>query len=187
MKRIWVGVFAIVMVCLIGLVMMTTRPPEADTSISAATTQSVDQVAPASSPNSFEGEAGLSIVRMLAALAIVLACIYGSVFLIKRFGPNRAGRSGGKRMLEMMDSISVGPKKMIAIVRVGERAVVVGITDNQMTSLTELDKDELPDGCLEKTTEMKTAQPSFASLFTMMWNGPQKQAKMTDTQTTQVA
>lgn len=187
MKRIWVGVFAIVMVCLMGLVMMTTPPPDADASISAATIQSAEQTVSAESPNSFAGEAGSSIVRMMAALAIVLACIYGSVFLVKRFGPNRAGRSGGKRMLEMMDSISVGPKKMIAIVRVGERAVVVGITDNQMTSLTELDKDELPEGCLEKTAVIKTTQPSFASLFTTMWNGQQKQAKMTETQTTQVA
>lgn len=187
MKRIWISVFAIVAVCVMGLVMMTTHPPEADASISTGTIQSTEQTVQEQAQESFANEASSSIMRMIVALAIVLACIYGCVFLLKRFGPNKTGRSGEKRMLEMIDSISVGPKKMIAVVRVGERAVVVGITDTQMTSLSELDKDELPDGCLEKMAERKTAPPNFANLFKTIWNGPVKSTKMTDSQTTQVA
>jgi flagellar biosynthetic protein FliO len=187
MKHVWIGVFAILAVCAMGLVMITTNSPSADASITAGTIESFDQTAQSPAQETFAAEAGSSIMRMIVALAIVLACIYGCVFLLKRFGPNKTGRSGEKRMLEMIDSISVGPKKMIAVVRVGERAVVVGITDTQMTSLSELDKDELPDGCFEKTTERKTAPQTFANLFSTIWNGPVKATKMTDSQTTQVA
>ena len=187
MKRVWIGVFAILAVCAMGLVMMTTNSPSADASISTGTIESVEQTAQTPAQESFATEAGSSIMRMIVALAIVLACIYGCVFLLKRFGPNKAGRSGEKRMLEMIDSISVGPKKMIAVVRVGERAVVVGITDTQMTSLSELDKDELTDSCLKKTTERKIAPQNFANLFNTIWNGPVKSTKITDSQTTQVA
>jgi flagellar protein FliO/FliZ len=187
MKRVWMGVFAIVAVCAMGLVMMMTRTPSADASISTSTVQPTEQTEQTTPKDSFATEASSSIMRMIAALAIVLACIYGCVFLLKRFGPNKMGRSGEKRLIEMIDSISVGPKKIIAVVRVGERAVVVGITDTQMTSLSELDKDDLPDGCLEKTTEGKIAPQNFAALFNTIWNGPVKQTKMTDSQTTQVA
>jgi flagellar protein FliO/FliZ len=124
---------------------------------------------------------------MIAALALVLACIYGCVFLIKRFGVNRAGLSRDKRMLEVIDSISVGPKKMIAVVRVGERAVVVGITESGMTSLTELDKEELPETVKSTGAAQHAHRPSFSGLLDSMMNRSRSEARSAESNAGTVA
>lgn len=86
-------------------------------------------------------ELGLSLVRVAASLALVLALMLALAALFRRarmttrFGPTR-------RRLETLDRLDVGGRREIRLLRAGAKHLVVGITDARMDLLAELDADE---------------------------------------------
>ncbi len=83
-----------------------------------------------------------AILKMLSALVLVIAALYGGLYLLKKMMTNRRFAASQDAALEVLESAYVGPKKMLSLVRVGKKAVLVGVTDQQISLLTELDADE---------------------------------------------
>ncbi len=84
------------------------------------------------------GTAAGSLVRTVGALLLVIVVIYAGVFAARRwlqFGGGKS-RSGGGH-LELIESVYLGPKHRLSLVRMGEKTVLVGIAENGMTSLAE--------------------------------------------------
>jgi flagellar biosynthetic protein FliO len=79
---------------------------------------------------------------MLCALAIVVVAVYGGLWLLKRLMSSRQRHNGGQSILEVIETTCVGPKKNISLVRVADRTVLIGITDAQISVLTEFDADD---------------------------------------------
>jgi len=88
------------------------------------------------------GSAYGSLVKMIVALVVVIACIYGGMFLLGRVLGKRGKGVNSGRNLEVLESTYVGPKKTVSLVRIGEKAVLVGVTDNGISLLTQLDQTE---------------------------------------------
>ena len=88
------------------------------------------------------GSLALSTFKMISALVIVLACIYLGVYLLKKLMGRRRAASGKNNLLEVLETAYVGPKKTVSLVRVADRSVLIGVTDNQISILTELDAGE---------------------------------------------
>ena len=61
---------------------------------------------------------------------------------MKRLSQLPAGRANG--LMSIAATLSLGPREQIAVVKVGERAMLVGITSQSIQLLTELDARELP-------------------------------------------
>lgn len=79
--------------------------------------------------------------KMICALVIVLLLVYGCIYLLKRLSGQRH-HGGGRNLLQVIETVHVAPKKTISLVRVAGRSVLVGVTENSMTALTELDQEE---------------------------------------------
>ena len=79
---------------------------------------------------------------MVGALVLVIICIYLAVFLLRRVMGTRNRGKGSNALLEIIESTYVAPKKTISLVRVADKAVLIGITEGNMTVLTELDADQ---------------------------------------------
>ena len=75
--------------------------------------------------------------QMLPALAIVLAVIAGAALLLKRIvpGARMAGRDGP---IEVLTSTSLSPKQSLSLVRCGQRVVLIGVTPEHISALTEV-------------------------------------------------
>jgi flagellar protein FliO/FliZ len=84
----------------------------------------------------------VAIVKMTAALAIVLVAIYAAMYGLNRVMKKRRVAGGRGGALDVIESVYVGPKKTISLVRVGDRSVLVGVTDNSVSMLTELGDEE---------------------------------------------
>lgn len=84
----------------------------------------------------------LSLIRMISALSIVLICIYLALYLLKRIMGKRYSGGGRYNLLEVLGTICVAPKKTVSLIRVADKSVLVGMTDNQISVLTELDTAE---------------------------------------------
>lgn len=99
----------------------------------------------------FSGSVMPALLRMGIALVAVVACIYLGLLILKKtmgkkFNGNRAGKS-----LEVIETTYLAPKKQISLVRVAGKAVLIGMTDSQISMLTELDEDQ--------TAELLAAEP----------------------------
>ncbi|CAB1128021.1 Flagellar protein (modular protein) [Candidatus Hydrogenisulfobacillus filiaventi] len=76
------------------------------------------------------------LLNFLWAMALVVALAVVAVRLLKRLG---WGRSSPGRHVEQLDYLALGPKRGIAVVQVFDKTLCLGITDNQVTLLTELE------------------------------------------------
>jgi flagellar protein FliO/FliZ len=88
------------------------------------------------------GSLALSTFKMISALVVVLVCIYLGVYLLKKLMGRRRGINGQNGILQVLETTYVGPKKTVSLVRVADRSVLIGVTDSQISILTELDAEE---------------------------------------------
>jgi flagellar protein FliO/FliZ len=81
-------------------------------------------------------------VHMAVALLCILIVIFFAYWLLKRFGHKiglgPAGRGG---MLRLMANLTLGPRKSIIVVRFLNKDLVLGVTDQTITLLTEGNAD----------------------------------------------
>jgi len=80
------------------------------------------------------GLSGMDMLRFAGSLVLVLGLLGGLLWGLKRM---QAGvrLSGGARQLQVIEAVSVGPRQKIALVRVGGRDVLVGVSPTQLTAL----------------------------------------------------
>ena len=94
---------------------------------------------PAYEPMTGKSEAAASLIKMLVALAVVVVCIYVGIFLLKKLMAKRHTGRSGSSLLEVIETAYIDPKKSLSLVRVADKSVLIGVTDNQISVLTELD------------------------------------------------
>jgi flagellar protein FliO/FliZ len=68
---------------------------------------------------------------------LVLALMAALLWALRRLQSRMNSQNSGRR-LQIIETVSVGPRQKIALVRVGTHEVLVGITPTQMTSLGQL-------------------------------------------------
>jgi flagellar biogenesis protein FliO len=113
-------------------------------------------------------------VQGLWPLAVVLALIGALALLARRILPNRwQGGPGGRGMVEVLGRQHLSARQSVALLRVGRRVVVIGITPDKLTHLdTITDPDEvaelvgrsvsLKDGSLSRTFEREVLREAAA-------------------------
>lgn len=137
-KRILVAGGIVLAVALSGLLFIDTGPAIADGSL----LESGSSVAAENGLIANESSALPSILKMVSALVVVVFCIYGSLFLLKRLMGRRVTGNGPASALEVLETTWVAPKKSVSLIRVADRSVLVGITEQQISHLTELDAEQ---------------------------------------------
>ncbi|WP_337063034.1 flagellar biosynthetic protein FliO [Kineococcus sp. G2] len=110
-------------------------------------------------------EALAALGRMSVSLVAVLGLLWLGARWLRRSRAVGAATSG----LEVLSRVGVGAKAGVAVVRIGERALVVGVTEQQVTLLTEAPAaDLLPapaapaDQVVEVPAAAGTAAPAVA-------------------------
>lgn len=88
------------------------------------------------------------LVRVVVSLGVVLAVMAAAAAVLRRSGVVGAapvGRRGTRRRslpLEVVARHGLSRGSSLAVVRLGERALVLGVTEHQVTLLTEVDPAE---------------------------------------------
>lgn len=83
------------------------------------------------------GTGGL-MLRTLGALLLIVGLIVAAAWLMKRFGGARFGKvADDAPELSIMNSVALGDKRSLAIVRFGERTLLLGSTAQSITVLAE--------------------------------------------------
>lgn len=84
-------------------------------------------------------------VRLLFSLGVVIGLMWAAAHFVKRRGlaPMGGRRNGTGVQVEMLARKSLGKNSSIAVIRVGERSMIVGITDHQVNKLDDVDLEQI--------------------------------------------
>ncbi len=80
-----------------------------------------------------------AIFRMFCVLALVLAIIFVGIHFLKKINLARSGLFGTNRLINIVETLHLGPKNSIAAIKAGGEYILVGISGNQINYLTKLD------------------------------------------------
>ena len=91
---------------------------------------------------------GELFVRLVVSLGVVVATMAAAAWLLKRvaaggFAAGGRGRAGRPVRIEVLARQSLGRRSSVALVRAGDRGLVLGVTDQRVTLLAETAADEL--------------------------------------------
>ncbi len=127
----------------------------------------------------FSGANQLNLTGLIAKTAgyflLIVALIFATVFLLKRFVYNRKSISGPGKAIQVISSTYVGPKKSLMLVEVAGRMLVISVTDTTMNLIAELKKEELeqygnrPDSENSDPTEIGS---QFGDIFSKLLKRP---------------
>lgn len=72
---------------------------------------------------------------MLAALAIVIAMMIGTAYVLKKYFYRSPGTIDGTRMIDVISTHYLGPKNSILLVDVLGQVILLGVSTNQISTL----------------------------------------------------
>ncbi|MDR1064316.1 MAG: flagellar biosynthetic protein FliO [Azoarcus sp.] len=102
-------------------------------------------------------DAFASIGQMLFGLAVVLALLIASLWLLKRF--SAPVRGGG--LLRVIAAAAVGPRERAVLLEAGDKIILLGVTPNNVRTLHTFERGELPAAVAASAAE--TPVTAFAS------------------------
>jgi flagellar biosynthetic protein FliO len=106
----------------------------------------------------------IAIVKVAGSLAVVVGVMLLALHLVKKLGIGRAMLQSGK-LIDVIDSRMIAPKKYVALVRIADECVALGVTDQQITLLTRVsDHFQNADQNGSSTHERKN-RSSFAAVL----------------------
>ena len=94
------------------------------------------QVTAATSPS-----LGGSVAQMLLGLAVVIALLIGSLWLLKRL---TGTRNGNTNLVRVISSTALGTRERVVVVEIGQNWLVLGVTPSTVTTLSEMPRQALP-------------------------------------------
>lgn len=80
-----------------------------------------------------------SFLKMIFALAIVLGVLIGVMYFVKMFMQQTGSAPDDQALINVISSRYLGPKNRIILVEIIDKIVVVGISNQQMTTLACID------------------------------------------------
>jgi flagellar biosynthetic protein FliO len=109
------------------------------------------------------------VLRLGLVIGVIWAAVYAMRWYTQRAGGERAGTL---RALDIVETRSLGPNRALHVVRVGDRAVVIGVTPERISTLMQIDEPEVLDRL--ELTAGGSARPaaSFGALLAGLGAGP---------------
>lgn len=79
------------------------------------------------------------LIRMFSVLAFILGIMLVALYFIKKMGFKSGVLPGTQKCMEIVERLYLGPKKSIALLKVGKEFVLIGLSSNQITFLSKVD------------------------------------------------
>jgi len=99
--------------------------------------------------------------KVIGGLALVTGLMVLLVIWLKKLGVSQNTLKQGS-LIRILDTRMIGPKKYVSVLQIADQNIVVGVTDQQITMLTELDDN--PALQIERGEENNTSE-TFSSLL----------------------
>lgn len=99
-------------------------------------------------------------LKVIGGLALVIGLMLLVIVWLKKLGFSRQALKQGT-LIQVLDTQAIGPKKYISVLQIGGQCIAVGVTDQQITTLANLNSSDLDgSGSIEDDPS-----PSFAGIL----------------------
>ena len=112
---------------------------------------------PAAAADLSAGTSLFALLRVVLILALVAVAIYGLVFLLKK---QSGARAVTDPYLKVLARAAVTPKAAAVVISVGDKAWLAGVTDEQVSLITEIADKEVVDAMLLDAANREIAAQS---------------------------
>lgn len=112
--------------------------------------------APAAAAETIDPLAPSYLVKLVISLLLVLILMFALVWAVKRFG--RLDARAGNYPMQVLTQMSIGPRERILLVAVGDRQMLVGVSQGAIESLGWVDPPLEP-------VKRDGSHPSFGEAF----------------------
>jgi len=85
-------------------------------------------------------EVGGSVLQMLLGLALVLAMLVGSLWVLKRLAQPRDPAS---KLLRVIAGTAVGPRERVVLLEIGSTWLVLGVASGEVSMLAEVPRQDI--------------------------------------------
>jgi flagellar biosynthetic protein FliO len=99
-------------------------------------------------------------MKAFGSLLLVLSIIFAIAFILRRYLPCYIGITGKKRLVHIVETVSLGDKRSLTLVRVGPDRLLLGCTPN---SISVLKKIQFPLGDADQTFNQSGGKLEFES------------------------
>ncbi len=82
------------------------------------------------------------IIKTLIPLFLIVALMYGVLVFVKKYGIKINGNKSGSVHINIISSQMIMPKKYISVVKVEDKLLVLGVSEQSITLLKELNQPE---------------------------------------------
>lgn len=96
-------------------------------------------------------DAGGSLLQVMASLVMVLALLFGTLYLLKKLSMPRGAANS---LLRVVAGTAVGARERVVVVEVGETWLVLGVAPGQISAL-----HQLPRQSIAPAAETETGAP----------------------------
>lgn len=107
-----------------------------------------------------------AILKMIFMLGVVVALIFGTVWLLKKISP-QFNRTSSANIIKILSISYLGPKRALVLVEILDRIMLVGVTECDIRLITEfIDPEEIArlrtmTGKVNQADAFSTALASF--------------------------
>jgi len=115
-------------------------------------------------------------MRMLVALAGIVCFIFFVVWLMKKFLPGVVRRPVERVDLGLVAQLSLGSRQRVAVIRVADRTLVIGVTEGSINTLAELETPQRESAAKKEADDPKI----FADLLAWRKDSPDTVAGTAD-------
>jgi flagellar biosynthetic protein FliO len=154
----------LLVVCLLATLGTVATPVSAQEAVTDSAVQApptlTEQYNAQSAP-SLTGSVLPSLTRIAVSLLVIIAIIYLTVFVLRKLSGNRLGGGKKGRTVQVVEQTYLAPKKSVCLLKLADRAVLVGVTDSTISFLTEFDWDSLPQEGSEKSALSQKGFPGL--------------------------
>ncbi|WP_308736384.1 flagellar biosynthetic protein FliO [Humidesulfovibrio sp.] len=112
------------------------------------------------------------IVKMVVALACIVGLLFFVVWLLKRFLPGISRTPIERVDLGVIAQMSLGSRQRVAVIRVADRTLVIGVTEGSITTLAELPTPQTAPAAKKEADDPKI----FADLLAWRKDSPEPAA-----------
>ncbi len=85
---------------------------------------------------------GSMVVRLVLSLAAIIALIVLTLWGVRRLQGRRWTGKMNAKPIQVIDRVHLAPKRSLDVIAVGDRILLLGVTENGINLLTELTADE---------------------------------------------
>jgi flagellar biosynthetic protein FliO len=79
------------------------------------------------------------VIRMVSVLAFILAVLLVALYFVKKIDGNKRMFLGTPKCMEIVERLYLGPKKSIALLKIGKEFMLIGLSSNHITFLSKID------------------------------------------------